>query len=490
MGLGRVVNMTITPPVVSDAGLDDLLAAVTTRLHASDNGLRLCRTIEDSVARRLTARRVRIRRPPQPCGVPLPAGRPDLLWIPIPRRSSEEPLVLEIEASARHAIDGADRRFLERVAAVCALAVEVERQVDGARLQDPHLVRDAAAPLIGQSVAMRALRDRIERIAPTGFTVLIEGESGTGKELVARQLHDLSGRREGPFVAVNCAALVESLLEAELFGIEDRTATGVRGRRGKFEHASSGTLFLDEVADLSASAQAKLLRVIQECAVQRVGSNHSVRVDIRLLVATNKRLRELVDRGSFRADLYYRLSGIELWVPPLRTRRDDIPELARYFLSRHRSIRPLELSAAAIDAMVAYDWPGNVRELERLMEASIVLARTQQLQLDDLPPAVRGRYADALQPSVLRGESLRDWASRYVRLVLERHGGNKRETCRVLDISYHTLMAHLRHPVAPRGLASPGDDHTEWQRHTHCHGAGERAGDVEAPESLGAGGHG
>lgn len=450
--------MISSAPTASDADLDDLLAAVATRLHASTNGLRLCRTIEDTVARRLTARRVRIRKMPAGGAPPPGTGRSDVLCIPIPRQSAQDPLVLEIEASARHEFGAADRVFLERVAAVCALAVEVERQVEGSQLAHPYLVRDAAAPLIGQSPAMRALRERIDRVAPTAFTVLVEGESGTGKELVARQLHDLSPRRQGPFVAVNCAALVESLVEAELFGIEDRTATGVRGRRGKFEHASGGTLFLDEVADLSASAQAKLLRVIQECVVQRVGSHQSIRVDIRLLVATNKRLRELVDRGAFRADLYYRLSGIELWVPPLRTRRDDVPELARYFLSRHRSIRSLDLSPAAVDAMMAYDWPGNVRELERLMEASIALARTGQLQLDDLPPAIRGRYSDVLQPSLARSESLRDWASRYVRLVLERNGGNKRETCRVLDISYHTLMAHLRHPwPRPAGQAPARD---------------------------------
>src|SRR5687768_5152391 len=166
--------------------------------------------------------------------------------------------------------------------------------------------RDGAAPLIGSSLLMRAVRERVERVAVTDFTVLIEGESGTGKELVARQVHDLSTRRRGPFVAVNCAALVESLLEAELFGIEDRTATGVRGRRGKFECADGGTLFLDEVGDLSLSAQAKLLRALQDLAVERVGGNGLHRVNIRVVAATNKKLSHLVDARLFRADLYYR----------------------------------------------------------------------------------------------------------------------------------------------------------------------------------------
>src|SRR3979409_1086943 len=177
---------------------------------------------------------------------------------------------------------------------------------------------------------MHALRAALERVAAADFTVLLEGESGVGKELVARQIHELSRRRNGPFVAINCAALVETLLEAELFGIEDRTATGVRGRRGKFGHADGGTLFLDEVSDLSPSAQAKLLRAIQDLAVERVGGNCVHRVDIRIVAATNRALRDLVERQLFRADLFYRLSGVDVRVPPLRERRDDILELTHH----------------------------------------------------------------------------------------------------------------------------------------------------------------
>src|SRR5262249_5403393 len=173
------------------------------------------------------------------------------------------------------------------------------------------------------------------------FTVLLEGESGVGKELVARQIHDLSNRCNGPFVAINCAALVETLLEAELFGIEERTATGVRGRRGKFEHADGGRLFLDEVSDLSISGQAQRLRAIQDLAVERVGSVGVHRVNIRIIAATNRGLADLVTRGLFRPDLFYRLSGVDVRVPPLRERRSDIVELARYFLDRHRATRRL-----------------------------------------------------------------------------------------------------------------------------------------------------
>jgi len=299
---------------------------------------------------------------------------------------------------------------------------------------------------------MCTVRDRIERVAQTDFTILIEGESGTGKELVARQIHDLSPRAGGPFIALNCAALVESLLEAELFGIEDRTATGVRGRKGKFEHADGGTLFLDEVGDLSGSAQAKLLRALQDLSVERVGGQGLRRVDTRVVAATNKRLVALVEAGLFRADLYYRLAGLDVHVPALRDRREDIAELAVYFLDRHRSARHVELSRAAIDAMLTYDWPGNVRELERLMERTVTLARDRIISLEDLPLRLRAGYGDVLLPSMEAQETLRAWGSRYVRLVLERSGRNKRKACRQLGISYHTLQAYLRYEQRNPGV--------------------------------------
>ena len=304
--------------------------------------------------------------------------------------------------------------------------------------------RDGAAPLIGSSAVMRAVRDRIERVAATNFVTLIDGESGTGKELVARQIHEISPRRRGPFVPVNCAALVETLLEAELFGIEERTATGVRGRRGKFECADGGTLFLDEVADLSLSAQAKLLRVLQDLAVERVGGHLLHRVNTRVVAATNKKLASLVEAGMFRADLFYRLAGIEIHVPALRERREDILELAAYFLERNGHGRHLALSPAAADALLTYDWPGNVRELERMMERTLALVRNATIEVEDLPIRVSDAFGDVLLPSMMRNDTLRAWASRYVRLVLERSGRNKRKACRSLGISYHTLQAYLR----------------------------------------------
>ncbi len=302
--------------------------------------------------------------------------------------------------------------------------------------------------LLGQSAVMESLRALIRKVARTNATVMIQGESGTGKELVAHQLHDLSSRRRGPFVAVNCAALVETLLEAELFGIEDRTATGVKGRRGKFEHADGGTLFLDEVADLSMAAQAKLLRAIQDLAVERVGGHATRRLDVRIIAATNKPLVDLAERGLFRSDLYYRLGGLDVHVPPLRSRREDILELAHYFLACHGERSRLALSTSAADALQAYLWPGNVRELQRTLEGALAMCGSRVIDLDDLPPALRGPYAEAVLPSLETNDSLRTWASRYTRLVLARSGHNKRRACRALGISYHTLQAHLRYGAA------------------------------------------
>src|SRR5580704_116398 len=371
--------------------------------------------------------------------------------IDVPGADSSSQGILEATFDRDCGLGEWDFQILGVAAHVAALVLEIERgRGRPARAGAPamsKLRRDGAAPLIGSTAAMQALRSKIERVAGTDFTVLLEGESGVGKELVARQVHELSRRRNGPFVAINCAALVETLLEAELFGIEDRTATGVRGRRGKFEHADGGTLFLDEVSDLSLSAQAKLLRAIQDLSVERVGGTGTRRVDIRIVAATNRPLLGLVERRLFRPDLYYRLSGVDIRVPALRERRADILELGRYFLERHRATRTLRLSVGAADALVAYDWPGNVRELERLMERAVALAGTEVIELDDLPPAVRGDYGTTVMPSLARRDTLRAWGSRYARLVLERVRGNKREACRVLDISYHTLQAYLRYPI-------------------------------------------
>jgi len=302
--------------------------------------------------------------------------------------------------------------------------------------------------MVGTSTMMMELRSRVGRIATTAFTVLIEGESGAGKELVAREIHQRSRRKRGPFIAVNCAALVDTLVEAELFGIEERTATGVRGRRGKFELADKGTLFLDEVADLSPAAQAKLLRVLQDMSIERVGGLQSRCVDVRIVAATNRSLLTLVQSSRFRSDLYYRLSGVEIYVPPLRAHREDIPQLIDHFVRGYRLEHAIPVLPSALEALMAYDWPGNVRQLGRVIERSLALSTGPAITVADLPGDVTKDYRDVLLEVPRRDDSLRAWTCRYVRLVLDRCNGNKKKACDELAISYHTLQSHLEYETA------------------------------------------
>jgi transcriptional regulator with PAS, ATPase and Fis domain len=430
--------------------LPDPEAAATTLLAAVTSGLSLAREprvlrmrFEEELRALVNARSVAVRDCP-----PDATAQASVVSFDVPSAPWVTPAWLEASFEPTQPVDDWQRRTLSVAAHVASLLVQIEHA--SGRWGRPRR-GDGAAPLIGSSAAIRAVRERIERVAATDFTVLIEGESGTGKELVARQIHELGRRRKGPFVAVNCAAIVETLIEAELFGIEDRTATGVRGRRGKFESAHGGTLFLDEISDLSPAAQAKLLRAIQDLTVERVGGFASRQVDTRIIAATNRPLVEMVDHGKFRLDLFYRLNGIDVQVPPLRARKEDILELARYFLERYRTVKPLCISPSAADALLAYDWPGNVRELERVIERAVALNASDAVELEDLPPALLGGYTDVLLPSVRAGETMRAWGSRYARLVLERCANNKRRACRELGISYHTLQGYLKFRTdAPR----------------------------------------
>ncbi|MBA2301725.1 MAG: sigma 54-interacting transcriptional regulator [Acidobacteria bacterium] len=426
-----------------DAPATTLLAAVTSGLSVAREPRLLRARFEEELRMLVHARSICVRDCP-----PDAPPRPDVVSFDVPSAPWGTPAWLEAIFDPAQRVDDWQRRTLSVGAHVACLLVQIEYA--SGRWGRPRK-GDGAAPLIGSGAPIRAVRERIERVAATDFTVLIEGESGTGKELVARQIHELGRRRKGPFVAINCAAIVESLIEAELFGIEDRTATGVRGRRGKFESAHEGTLFLDEVSDLSPAAQAKLLRAIQDLTVERVGGGTARRVDTRIIVATNRPLSSMVEQGKFRLDLFYRLNGIDVQVPPLRQRREDIMELARYFLDRYRTVRPLSVSIGAADALLAYDWPGNVRELERVIERAVALNSSNSVELEDLPPALLGGYGDVLLPSVRANESMRAWGSRYARLVLERCANNKRRACRELGISYHTLQGYLKfRPDKPR----------------------------------------
>jgi DNA-binding NtrC family response regulator len=434
------------------ATLRQVLEAIGTALASNVPHDALGATFEQQVRQTLALRAVRLRevRARYQARLVTPTRTADSIVLGVPTADPRVQAVLEASYPHDKPLEEPDYSILVALAYIGGLVLEIGRG-------RPYSATSTlgAGPLIGSTEVMQALRAQIERVAATDFTVLIEGESGTGKELVARQLHDLGRRRRGPFVAVNCAAVVETLLEAELFGIEERTATGVRGRRGKFEHADGGTLFLDEVSDLSLSAQAKFLRVLQDLAIERVGGHATRRIDTRIVAATNRSLSELVARGLFRADLYYRLSGVEIHVPPLRSRCEDVPELVRYFLSRHRNARDLTLSTEAEQALRIYPWPGNVRELERLVERALAMMQSDRIELDDLPARVRGEFAEVLAPSIARDETMRAWACHYARLVYEKCGRNKRRACRTLNISYHTLEAYLR--VAGR----PGRGHAK-----------------------------
>src|SRR6185369_5495517 len=240
---------------------------------------------------------------------------------------------------------------------------------------------------IGDSPAARRVLDLVGRVASSKISVLVTGESGTGKELVARMIHARSDRAEKPFVAINCAALPETLLESERFGIERGVATGVEARSGRFETATGGTLFLDEVGDMPLALQAKLLRVLQEREIERVGGRKRIPIDVRVLAATHARLAERIAEGEFREDLYYRLRVVEIGLPPLRERREDIPRLVRYFLERFaaregRDVQTLDRDAYA--ALLAHDFPGNVRELENLLEGAAALSQGGTIRREDL----------------------------------------------------------------------------------------------------------
>jgi len=302
--------------------------------------------------------------------------------------------------------------------------------------------------IIGTSAPMQELWEMIVHVAPTEATVLINGESGTGKELVASALHHTSLRSKGPFVKVNCAALAETLLESELFGHERGAFTGAdRRREGRFVQAQGGTLFLDEIGETSPGMQAKLLRVLQEHELQRVGGQETIKVDVRILCATNRDLEEEVAAGRFREDLYYRLNVVELWVPPLRERHGDIPLLANYFLQSFADKNGRMVSGITpecMDVLNRYPWPGNVRELEHSIERGVILMRGDYLDLSALPLAIQ-RWAGLNAPKEVEEPATLKEAERMLILkTLEETGGNRSEAARRLQITRKTLLNKLK----------------------------------------------
>ncbi len=303
--------------------------------------------------------------------------------------------------------------------------------------------------ILGKSKAIQAVFDLIRRVADSPTNVLITGESGTGKELVAKAIHYNSDRKEAPFIPVNCAAIPEQLLESELFGHMRGSFTDAKtDKRGLFEEAQKGTLFLDEISELPLMLQAKLLRAIQEREIRRVGANKPVSVDVRIIAATNLNLGEEVKAKRFRDDLYYRLNVIELKLPPLRERREDIPLLVEAFLKKCGDARRKDVkgvSESALAMLMDYAWPGNVRELENVIERAVTLTRGEKIAPEDLPPAIQGARGDrrVLDEAAERTLPLEAVEKEYILKILEKTGGNKYQAAHALGIDRKTLYRKL-----------------------------------------------
>jgi two-component system response regulator HydG len=341
-----------------------------------------------------------------------------------------------------------DRRFLESVAALAGVALDSVRQIENLVVQSERLQEEnkalkgslasrlAGRRVVAQSEGMRQALERVERVAPRNVSVVIRGESGTGKELIAKLLHLMSAR-QGALVTVNCGAIPESLLESELFGIEGGVATGVTARRGKLELADGGTLFLDEIGDMAAALQVKLLRALQEREVVKVGGHKTIAVDVRLVTATHRDLESLVSEGLFREDLYYRLKGVEIRLPPLRERRQDIPHFVRTFAEdfcQREMIDPPHFDAEALGILMKHSFPGNVRELQNLVEASVSLA--DGVVGAQLIGSLIGSQEESVGPEALDLETVQ---RRHIARVLKIAEGNKSRAAKILGLDRRTL---------------------------------------------------
>ena len=346
-----------------------------------------------------------------------------------------------------------DLRFLSSMGSIGAAAIENTRRFhrldlvretleDENRALKQRMLREYSDRLmVGDSAKMQRVIDLVARVADSQASVLIRGESGTGKEMVARLIHGNSPRKDGPFVAINCAALPETLLESELFGIERGVATGVEARPGKFELAKGGTIFLDEIGDIPVTLQAKLLRVLQEREIEKLGGRRRIPVDVRILSATHRNLEEMNEKGEFRQDLYYRLKVVEIMLPPLRERKDDIPKLVRFFLDKYgkrEGLKDVRITQEALQKLMRYPFPGNVRELENLIEGALALTTDPVIDPGDLPLSEPvGGTADR----ELSGDlpTLDELEARYVARVLAFTKGNMSKAAKILGVDRKTL---------------------------------------------------
>jgi len=333
--------------------------------------------------------------------------------------------------------------------------LELKSRLDGA---------DYFKGIIGVSAAFREVIDLVDKVAPTDATVLITGESGTGKELIARAIHKKSSRSTGEFVPVNCAAIPKELVESELFGHVRGAFTGaVRDKRGKFQVADGGSIFLDEIGELGLGLQAKILRALQERVIEPVGAEKSVPVDVRIIAATNSDLKRRVAEGTFREDLFYRLNVIPIFIPPLRERKDDIPLYLNHFVKKFASGQEIRFSPEAMERLVSYDWPGNVRELENLVERMIVMRRSSTLGEGDLPEDFGRPVFKKDSAGTTESMSLRDAERSLILRALETSRWNKSEAARMLKIPRHVLLYRMKtYGIAKnseRGVNSRSQEH-------------------------------
>ena len=359
--------------------------------------------------------------------------------------------IIYLETSrAAHGFDEDDLQFLTAVAGIVSVVLENIRHLEWLRSENRRLREEIRLEhnMIGESAAMQKVFRFIEKVARTDATVLVRGESGTGKELVAGAIHENSPRCDQPFIAINCAALTETLLESELFGHERGAfTTAVTQKKGKFELADGGTLFLDEVGEMSLVTQVKLLRVLQEREFERVGGTRSIKVDVRVIAATNRDLEAEIKNGNFRADLYYRLNVVELVMPPLRARREDIPLLASYFVTKHsrKGSRKISgISKEARELLVNYDFPGNVRELENAVERAVVLGSSELILPEDLPETILETEPPAEVPVMEYQKAVNEMKKSLILKTLEQAGGNYTEAAKILGLHPTNLHRLIR----------------------------------------------
>ncbi len=383
------------------------------------------------------------------------------------RQNSMAPVILmtahgsvnaAVEAMKTGAADFLEKPFsLDHLVAIVRKAVEVRSLRDENRKLKEELGRRyEIGNIIGHSQAMQDIFATILRVAPTRATVLLAGESGVGKDLFARAIHHNSPRADKPMVKINCTALPENLMESELFGYERGAFTGaLNSKPGKFEQADHGTVFLDEIGDVPTHIQVKLLRVLQEREFERLGSNKTQHIDVRVIAATNRDLRAALEEGTFREDLYYRLNVVPLEIPPLRERRDDIPWLAEHFvkkLSPDTGSRVEGITEAALQKLMGYDWPGNVRELENVIERSLVMARADQLDAADIRlDTGRGARVASGDFSLPPGMTLDQYEQEIIKQALKKADGNKSQAARLLGLTRNAL----RYRLGQMGIESP-----------------------------------